>query len=175
LSGLSSTPSIDVVRIKLKHHDWEIEVTCSENKVKEIVANELSGLDSAFIPRYEELKKEIDLLNLKSDSSTQINSLLPRTSKRVAHQSSGYTCRGLLEKMLYDGYFKTERLLRNIHEELSRNGYNYYRSAVSHALTDMVRERTLTRIGTMRNYRYIQTRPSEAGTFQSETNYLNSG
>ena len=113
MSGLSSIPSIDVVRIKLKHHDWEIEVTCSENKVKEIVANVLSGLDSAFIPRYEELKKEIDLLNLKSDSSTQINSLLPRTSKRVAHQSSGYTCRSVLEKLLYDGYFKTERLLRN--------------------------------------------------------------
>lgn len=60
-------------------------------------------------------------------------------------------------------------------QEGVENTINYYRSAVSHALTDMVRERTLTRIGTMRNYRYIQTRPSEAGTFQSETNYLNSG
>jgi hypothetical protein len=29
---------------------------------------------------------------------------------------------------------------------------------VSHSLTDMVREGILTRVGTMRNYRYIQKR-----------------
>ncbi|MGA8404803.1 MAG: hypothetical protein WB664_08300, partial [Nitrososphaeraceae archaeon] len=49
-----------------------------------------------------------------------------------------------------------ERQLGQIHEEISRRGYNYDRTAVSHSLTDMVRERTLVRVGTIRNYRYIQ-------------------
>ena len=71
----------------------------------------------------------------------------------------GTTCRGILETLWYEGYFGTEKLLGEVHEELSRRGYNYDRTAVSHSLTDMVRESILSRIGTMRNYRYIQKRP----------------
>ena len=37
----------------------------------------------------------------------------------------------------------------------------YDRTAVSHALVDLVREGTLFRDGTMRNYRYVQKRPLE--------------
>jgi len=55
--------------------------------------------------------------------------------------------------------------LGEVHEELSRRGYNYDRTAVSHSLTDMVRESILTRVGTMRNYRYIQKRPPSESTF----------
>ena len=79
--------------------------------------------------------------------------------QRKKVQKGGSTCRSLLEKLLLEGYFETERLLGSIHEELSRRGYNYDRTAVSHSLTDMVREGILTRVGSMRNYRYIQKRP----------------
>jgi hypothetical protein len=124
----------------------------------------LSSIDSAFSPRFEELKKEMDLLNLKLNSDLNIKNNLLRTSNRIVHQSSGFTCRSILEKLLCEGYFETEKLLRNIHEELSRKGYNYNRSAVSHSLTDMVSEGILTRMGSVRNYRYIQKKPLEIGS-----------
>jgi len=57
---------------------------------------------------------------------------------------------------LSENYFNQERQLGQIHEEISRRGYNYDRTAVSHSLTDLVRERMLARVGTIRNYRYIQ-------------------
>jgi hypothetical protein len=77
------------------------------------------------------------------------------------------TCRGLLENLWLEGHFVNERPLGEVHEELSRRGYNYDRTAVSHSLTDMVRENILTRIGTMRNYRYIQKRPPNNITAQA--------
>jgi hypothetical protein len=80
---------------------------------------------------------------------------------------SGVTCRGLLENLWFEGHFVSERSLGEVHEELSRRGYNYDRTAVSHSLTDMVRENILTRIGTMRNYRYIQKRPPNGITAQA--------
>jgi len=42
---------------------------------------------------------------------------------------------------------------------MSRRGYHYDRTAVSHTLADLVREGTLFREGSMRNYRYIQKYP----------------
>lgn len=35
----------DEVKIKLKHKGWEVEITCTENKVKEVVQNVLDGID----------------------------------------------------------------------------------------------------------------------------------
>ena len=49
---------------------------------------------------------------------------------------------------------------------LSRRGFNYDRTAVSHSLTDMVRENILTRKGTMRNYQYIQKKPPSESPLQ---------
>ena len=56
-------------------------------------------------------------------------------------------------------FFESERLLIEVHQELSRIGYNYDKTAVSHSLSDMVREGILSRVGTLRNYRYIQKKP----------------
>jgi predicted transcriptional regulator len=58
-----------------------------------------------------------------------------------------------------EGWFTGERNLSDVHEELARRGYHYDRTAVSHALTDLVRENVLTRVGMMRSYRYIQKKP----------------
>jgi hypothetical protein len=92
----------------------------------------------------------------------------PAESRLEAEQKGpakgGMTCRGLLESLWIEGYFGSERSLGEVHEELSRRGYNYDRTAVSHSLTDMVRENILTRTGTMRNYRYIQKRPPSDAT-----------
>lgn len=70
------------------------------------------------------------------------------------------TCRSLLTAMWREGWFSTPRALSDVHEEMSRRGYHYDRTAVSHTLVDLVREGTLFRDGNMRNFMYIQKRPS---------------
>jgi hypothetical protein len=151
------------VKIRLKHGEWEVEVVCIESRVKQVVESVLSSLDTAKImgpevqSQLDALRREIDFLKTRP-----IAELVPEGQQQQQQKvttKSGITCRGLLENLWFEGFFVSERSLGEVHEELSRRGYNYDRTAVSHSLTDMVRENFLTRIGTMRNYRYIQKRP----------------
>ncbi|OLC83639.1 MAG: hypothetical protein AUJ08_05155 [Thaumarchaeota archaeon 13_1_40CM_3_50_5] len=153
------------VKIKLKHGEWEVEITCIESRVKQVVENVLSSLDTAKIVgpavqgQFDELRREIESLKLRPAVEFR------RVAEQKVSPKRGMTCRGLLESLWIEGHFGSERSLGEVHDELSRRGYNYDRTAVSHSLTDMVRENILTRIGTMRNYRYIQKRPpSDAST-----------
>jgi hypothetical protein len=127
-----------VVKIKLKKGSWEIEISCAEHKVKQVVENVLSGMESA----------------------TAESAVVLPERKQTPRGSA--TCKGLIEGLWMENWFVSERSLGEVHEELSRRGYNYDRTAVSHSLTDLVRENVLTRTGTMRAYRYLQKKPSEA-------------
>ncbi len=148
----------DEVKIRLKHGEWEVEITCLESKVKQVVETVLSSLDSAKIvdpavrSQINDLRREIEALKSRPVEARPV----PIDQKPI---KGGMTCRGLLESLWMEGYFGSERSLADVHEQLSRKGYNYDRTAVSHSLTDMVRENIMTRNGTMRNYRYIQKRP----------------
>lgn len=163
----SLSPPSNEVKIKLRHRDWEVEITCLESKVKQVVEDVLSGIDTSTTlmqglnAQIAEFQKEINSLKLQvnTDAAYQegVKNLIEPPRREVSKR--GATCRGLLEKLWYEGYFGAEKLLGEVHEELSRLGYNYDRTAVSHSLTDMVREGILTRVGTMRNYRYLQKRP----------------
>lgn len=152
----------DEVKIKLKHGEWEVEITCLESKVKQVVETVLSSLDSAKIVdpavrgQIDELRREVEAL--KSRSVVDVHPSVVSNDKTAA--KGGMTCRSLLQTLWVEGYFASDRSLGDVHEELSRRGYNYDRTAVSHSLTDMVRENIMTRNGTMRNYRYIQKRPA---------------
>ena len=168
-----SGPPAEEVKIKLKHGDWEVEVVCIESRVKQVVESVLSSLDTTKMVgpevrnQLDELRREIDFLKTRP-----ISELMPENPQQQQQQQkvttkSGITCRGLLESLWFEGHFVSERSLGEVHEELSRRGYNYDRTAVSHSLTDMVRENILTRIGTMRNYRYIQKRPPNSTTAQA--------
>jgi hypothetical protein len=108
-----------------------------------------------------EFQREINSLKMQINPKDiyQTHNVNLIETRRNDMPRGGTTCRGILEKLWYEGYFGTEKPLGEVHEELSRRGYNYDRTAVSHSLTDMVRESILTRIGTMRNYRYTQKRP----------------
>jgi hypothetical protein len=147
------------VRIRLKHGDWEVEITCAENKIRQVVENVLTSLDmnklvSPLIQgELEGLRREIEALKSGGTGSRISKDSDEKTAK------GGMTCRGLLDSLWQEGYFANERVLAEVHEELGRRGYNYDRTAVSHSLADMVRENILTRTGTMRNFRYIQKRP----------------
>jgi hypothetical protein len=149
----------DEVKIKLKHGEWEVEISCVESRVKQVVENVLSSLDTsklvspAIQGQLDEMKREIEAL--KSRPAVEARTLdIEKPSAK-----GGMTCRGLLDTLWQEGYFSSEKALGEVHEELGRRGYNYDRTAVSHSLADMVRETILTRIGTMRNFRYIQKRP----------------
>lgn len=145
------------VKIKLKHGSWEIEISCAEERVRQVVDNVLSSLDAradvGVQNQLDALKAEVD--NLKSRLAAETRPALTAEQKA----KGGMTCRGLLDSLWQEGYFSSEKALGDVHEELGRRGYNYDRTAVSHSLADMVRENILTRTGTMRNFRYIQKRP----------------
>jgi len=162
-----SPSSPDEVKIRLKHRDWEVEITCIEKKVREVVENVLSGIDtsnslnSEFSAQIADLRKQVDTLTeqIHLNLSIQKQMTNPVALQTKLAQRGGITCRGLLQSLWYEGYFGTEKPLGEVHEELSRRGFNYDRTAVSHSLTDMVRENILTRKGTMRNYQYIERKP----------------
>ena len=157
---MSEAAGPDEVKIRLKHGEWEVEITCLESKVRQVVETVLSSLDSTKIVggdiqrQVDELRREVEALRTRPVLDSRPSSTEQKPAK------GGMTCRGLLENLWAEGYFEAERSLADVHEELSRRGYNYDRTAVSHSLTDMVRENILTRYGTMRNYRYVQKRPS---------------
>jgi hypothetical protein len=141
LTALSSDPASPTVTVKLKRGTWEIEITCAPERVQSAVESVLAGMVS---------KEQVSI-------EASLDSPAPgEDAKRFD------TCRGLLERMWREGWFATERTLGEVHDELARRGYHYDRTAVSHALVDLVREGTLFRDGTMRNYRYVQKRPLEA-------------
>lgn len=152
------------VKIRLKHGEWEVEVVCIESRVKQVIESVLSSLDASKMiapevqNQLDSLRREIDFLKVRSIAELGSEGPQQQQQQKVITKS-GITCRGLLENLWLEGHFVSERSLGEVHEELSRRGYNYDRTAVSHSLTDMVRENILTRIGTMRNYRYIQKRP----------------
>lgn len=128
------------VTVRLKRGTWEVEITCAPDKVQQAVESVLAGMVS---------KEQVSIEgSLETPSQGD-------EGKRFD------TCRGLLERMWKEGWFSSERTLGEVHEELARRGYHYDRTAVSHALVDLVREGTLFRDGTMRNYRYVQKRPLE--------------
>ena len=163
--------SAEEVKIRLKHGEWEVEVVCIESRVKQVVESVLSSLDATKIiepevqNQIDALRREIDYLKARSITELGLESQQQQQQKMIT--KSGITCRGLLENLWLEGHFISEKSLGEVHEELSRRGYNYDRTAVSHSLTDMVRENILTRIGTMRNYRYIQKRPPNDTTAQA--------
>jgi hypothetical protein len=155
---LSERPA-EEVKLRLKHGDWEVEISCAESRVKQVVENVLSSLDTKLVGT--EIQGQLDSLRAEVES-LRTRSTIEAPATRADSElktKGGMTCRGLLDSLWQENYFSSERALGEVHEELGRRGYNYDRTAVSHSLADMVRENILSRTGTMRNFRYIQKRP----------------
>jgi hypothetical protein len=130
---LSDTPKPPVT-VKLKRGAWEIEITTQEDKVQQAVESVLAGMAS---------KEPMLVTPQESDQD----------------QRRFETCRGVILTMWKEGWFSSSRALSDVHEEMSRRGYHYDRTAVAHTLVDLVREGSLFRDGSMRNYRYVQKYP----------------
>ena len=123
------------ITVKLRKAGWEVEITCSESELKPAIESVLSSL-------------EVSPAGIPGESE------LGRTSK-----AENKTCKGLIVELWEDSWFEHGRALSEVDGEISRRGYHYDRTAVSHALKELVMEGMLTRDGNMRNYLYIQKRP----------------
>ena len=122
------------VTVRLKRGSWEIEITTAEDKLQQAVESVLAGMSS----------KEPMLVE------SQVSDL---------GEHKGETSRSVITAMWKEGWFAAPKALSEVHEEMSRRGYHYDRTAVSHTLVDLVREGSLFRDGSMRNYRYVQKYP----------------
>ena len=82
-----------------------------------------------------------------------------QTAERQASIPRAETCRGVIQKLWEEKWFGEPRGLDDVHSELARRGFHYDRTAVAHALVDLVKDNILTRIGKPRRYQYAQKRP----------------
>lgn len=87
------------------------------------------------------------------------NTNLSKVTERHAPLPRAETCRGIIHKLWEENWFNQPRGLDGVHTELARKGFHYDRTAVAHALVDLVKENILTRIGKPRRYQYAQKRP----------------
>jgi hypothetical protein len=95
------------------------------------------------------------ILTTVTEHSKNIN----LTSERQATLPRAETCRGVIQKLWEEKWFTDPRGLDEVHNELARKGFHYDRTAVAHALVDLVKDNILTRIGKPRRYQYAQKRP----------------
>ncbi len=84
---------------------------------------------------------------------------LANPQERQAAPPRAETCKGVIQKLWEENWFSEPKGLDEVHNELARRGFHYDRTAVAHALVDLVKENTLTRIGRPRRYQYAQKRP----------------
>jgi len=128
------------VRIKLRVGDVDVEVECGVGEVGNVVDEVLRALAQ---------QKEVIGGHTGSE----------RTGGGISVGGRGETCKGIILNLWRASWFELGRALGEVHGEMGRSGFHYDRTAVAHALVDLVREGVLTRVGRPRRYRYVQKRP----------------
>jgi hypothetical protein len=118
----------------MKIGEIEFEIECQEDQLQTAVDRILSTVT-------EKLKES------------------PLISERAAAPPRAETCKGIIQKLWEEGWFGEAKGLSEVHTELARRGFHYDRTAVAHALIDLVKDGVLTREGKPRRYQYAQKRP----------------
>jgi hypothetical protein len=124
------------IRVKMKIGDIEFEIESQEDQIQ-------SAVDKILTTVTERLK----------------NTNLAQVAERPAPPPRAETCRGIIQKLWEESWFSQPKSLDDVHSELARKGFHYDRTAVAHALVDLVKDNILTRIGKPRRYQYAQKRP----------------
>ena len=122
------------IRLKMKVGNLEFEIECQQDQLEESVQRIL-----ATVTQY---AKEPMII-----------------PERPLPAPRAETCKGLIQDLWKEGYFATPHGLGDVHSEMARRGFHYDRTAVAHALVDLMKEGLLTREGRPRRYRYAQKRP----------------
>jgi len=121
------------IHLKMKVGNLEFEIECRDDQLEEAVKQILSTVT--------EYSKE------------------PMIPERPLPAPRAETCKSLIQKLWSEGWFASPRGLGEVHSEMARRGFHYDRTAVAHALVDLVKDGLLTREGQPRRYRYSQKRP----------------
>ena len=122
------------IRLKMKVGEIEFEIECQEDQLQPTVDKILSTVT-------EKLKES------------------PLMMERTAPPPRAETCKGVIQKLWKESWFANAKGLGEVHSELARQGFHYDRTAVAHALIDLVKDGVLTREGKPRRYQYAQKRP----------------
>ena len=122
------------IRVKMKVGNIEFEIEGTIDQCNEAVGKFLSTVTDKL--------KEIQVI-----------------AEREAPPARAETCKAIIQKLWKEGWFAEPRGLGEVHSEMARLGYHYDRTAVAHALVDLVKDNILTREGRPRRYRYAQKRP----------------
>ncbi|MDI6904376.1 MAG: hypothetical protein QMD13_02635 [Candidatus Bathyarchaeia archaeon] len=122
------------IRVKMKVGEIEFEIECQEDQLQTAVDRILSTVTKKL--------KETPLI-----------------TERTAPAPRAETCKGVIQKLWEEGWFATPKGLSEVHSEMARRGFHYDRTAVAHALVDLVKDNILTRTGKPRRYQYAQKRP----------------
>jgi hypothetical protein len=125
-------PEKPPIRLKMKVGNVEFEIECREDQLQSAVEKILSTVT-------EQAKEAVVI------------------SERAAPRAE--TCKGVIHRLWSEGWFASTRSLGEVHSEMARRGFHYDRTAVAHALIDLVKDNVLTRDGRPRRYRYAQKRP----------------
>lgn len=122
------------IRVKMKIGEIEFEIECQEDQLQATVDKILSTVTEKL--------KGIQLI-----------------TERALPPPRAETCKSLIQKLWQEEWFATPRGLGEVHSEMARRGFHYDRTAVAHALIDLVKDGILTRQGKPRRYQYAQKRP----------------
>ena len=131
---LTETNAKPPIRVKMKIGEIEFEIECQEDQLQATVDRILSTVT--------EKMKETSLI-----------------MERAAAPPRAETCKGVIQKLWEEGWFAAAKGLSEVHNEMARQGFHYDRTAVAHALIDLVKDGILTREGKPRRYQYAQKRP----------------
>jgi hypothetical protein len=130
---LSQNPQKPPIKVKMKIGDIEFEIESQEDQLQ-------TAVDRILATVTERMKDT-------------------RLIERQAPPPRAETCRSIIQKLWEEKWFNTPKGLDEVHTELARRGFHYDRTAVAHALVDLVKDNILTRIGKPRRYQYAQKRP----------------
>ena len=130
---MTQNPQKPPIKVKMKIGDIEFEIESQEDQLQ-------TAVDRILATVTERMKDT-------------------RLIERQAPPPRAETCRSIIQKLWEEKWFNTPKGLDEVHTELARRGFHYDRTAVAHALVDLVKDNILTRIGKPRRYQYAQKRP----------------
>jgi hypothetical protein len=133
--GLTEKTQKPSIRVKMKIGEIEIEIESQEEQLQFAVEQILSTITRKF--------KDTHFIS----------------NERHIQAPRAETCKGIIQKLWDETWFAQPRGLSEVHSEMARRGFHYDRTAVAHALIDLVKEGILTRDGKPRRYQYAQKRP----------------
>ena len=129
------------VRVKMRLGEVEFEIECAVDELRDVVDKVLASV---------------------TESNISNRAVVGTTDKRGPGSLAGRgeTCKSVILGLWNEGWFEVGRSLGEVHGEMGRQGFHYDRTAVAHALVNLVREGILTRTGRPRRYHYLQKRPA---------------